>query len=78
MNQPKASDWLSMVVATALPLLATFASPWVSMPITLATLLLMSVHYRRTSNSRVGPAVSLLGAAVVAVAMVYLWMRSPR
>jgi hypothetical protein len=51
-------------------------SPWVSLPITLVALLALSVYYARRSRSRVGPVLSLLGAAGIAAAMIYLWMRS--
>ncbi len=76
MNQTKESDWLSVLVGTFLPILAALTSPWVSLPVTLVALLAMSVYYSRRSNSRVGPVVSLLGAAIIAGTMVYLWMRS--
>jgi hypothetical protein len=35
----------------------------------------MFFYYRRRSRSAVGPALSLLGAAVMAWAVVYLWLR---
>ena len=72
------SDWLSVAVGTGLPVLAALTGPWVSLPIAFVALLLLSVVYRRRSNSRVGWVASLLGAAVIAGAMVYLWMRGRR
>lgn len=67
-----------MFVATTLPLLAALTSPWTSLPITLIALLALAVYYARRSRSRVGPVVSLLGAAVIAASMVHLGMRSHR
>jgi len=78
MKQSDDADWISVLVATTLPLLAALTSPWVSLPITLLALLAMSVYYARRSRSRVGPAACLLGAAVIAASMVYLWMRGHR
>ena len=48
------------------------------LPIKRIALLAMSVYYARRSNSRLGPAVPLLGAEVVAASMVYAWMRGHR
>ena len=78
MKQAKETDWPSMLVGTMVPMLAALTSPWISLPVALVTMLVLSLYYRRRPGYGAGAPLALLGAAVIAAAMVYLWARSHR
>ena len=78
-KEPKDTDWLSIMVGTFVPLLAALTSPWVSLPIALLSMIVLAIVYRRRSAGyRAGAVLAVMGAAVIAAAMVVVWMRGHR
>ena len=62
-------DWISVMVAVGVPLMATMADPRVTLSATLALMLALTVYYRRRSPFRASWMISLAGAAAVLAAL---------
>jgi hypothetical protein len=78
-KETRDADWLSILVGTFVPILAALTSPWISLPVALVSMLVLAVVYRRRSAGyRAGAVLAVLGAAIIAAAMVVVWMRGHR
>ena len=58
-------DWISVVVAVGVPLMATMADPQVTLGVTFSLLMALTVYYRIRSPFRPLWMIALAGAAVV-------------
>ena len=59
-------------MAVGICMLTALVSPRISLPVALAAMVGMAIYYRRQNHSWIGAGVALVGAAVIAMAIVFL------
>jgi hypothetical protein len=68
-------EWISVVVAVGVPLMATMADPRVTLGVTFALLVALAVYYRLRSPFRPLRMIALAGAAVALAALVVFLLK---
>ena len=68
-------DWLTIFIAVAIPLLATMADPHVTLWVTFAAMVVLSIHQWRRGQFKGLIILPAIGAAVVVSASIVFWLK---